>query len=70
MSIEDELRQVEADLERLKAENQDMRNQVRDQGVIDQFETATMISLADQQAEQIAELEQRREALRRKVEEG
>jgi len=72
MSIKDELEQVEADLARLRAENQEIRDQIRDIGATDQVEIASMISQADEQAELIAELERRRDGLleRLKQEEG
>ncbi|NBE93442.1 hypothetical protein FE391_13755 [Nonomuraea sp. KC401] len=70
MSIEDELRQVEEDLARLRAENQDIRDQIRDMGATDQVEISAMISQADEQTELIAELERRRDRLRQRLEEG
>ncbi|GAB2948316.1 hypothetical protein ACFMQL_10470 [Nonomuraea fastidiosa] len=72
MSIKDELEQVEADLARLRAENQEIRDQIRDIGATDQVEIASMISQADEQAELISELERRRDGLlqRLKQEEG
>jgi hypothetical protein len=69
MSTKDELRQVEEDLARLKAENQEARNQVRDMGATDQIEISAHIAQADEQAELIAELERRRAGLQRRVEE-
>ncbi|TDB99781.1 hypothetical protein E1267_36535 [Nonomuraea longispora] len=70
MSIEDEVRQVEEDLARLRAENQDIRDQIRDMGATDQVEISAMISQADEQTELIAELERRRDRLRQRLEEG
>ncbi|TDD12213.1 hypothetical protein E1292_01850 [Nonomuraea deserti] len=70
MSTKDELRQVEEDLARLRAENQDIRDQIRDMGATDQVEISAMISQADEQVELIAELERRRDSLRRRLEEG
>ncbi|TDE57162.1 hypothetical protein E1295_08505 [Nonomuraea mesophila] len=70
MSTEDELRQVEEDLARLRAENQDIRDQIRDMGATDQVEISAMISQADEQTELIAELERRRDRLRQRLEEG
>ncbi|GGT26750.1 hypothetical protein ACFFV7_34025 [Nonomuraea spiralis] len=69
MSTKDELRQVEADLDRLKAENQEVRDQVGDMGATDQIEIAAMIAQADEQSELIAELERRRADLERRVKE-
>lgn len=70
MSTKDELRQVEEDLARLRAENQDIRDQIRDMGATDQVEISAMISQADEQVELIAGLERRRDSLRRRLEEG
>ncbi|MEO3874477.1 hypothetical protein ABGB18_37280 [Nonomuraea sp. B12E4] len=69
MSTKDELRQVEEDLDRLRRENREMRDQMRDMGVTDQVEISAMISQADEQEELIAELERRRDRLRRRLEE-
>ncbi|GAA1691101.1 hypothetical protein AB0C27_35260 [Nonomuraea sp. NPDC048882] len=69
MSTKDELRQVEEDLARLRAENQEVRDQIRDIGATDQVEIATMISQADEQVELIAGLERRRDALIQRLEE-
>ncbi|MFI9596961.1 hypothetical protein [Nonomuraea sp. NPDC052265] len=69
MTTKDELRQVEEDLARLKAENQDLRDQVGDIGATDQIETSAMIAQADEQSELIADLERRRADLERRVEE-
>ncbi|MFG6198522.1 hypothetical protein [Nonomuraea sp. JJY05] len=68
MSTKDDLRQVEEDLVRLKAENQDLRNQVRDMGATDQVEISAMISQADEQEELIAQLEGRRDSLLKRLE--
>lgn len=69
MSAKDELRQVEEDLARLKAENQSVRDQVGDMGATDQVEISAMIAQADEQSELIAQLEQRRADLERRAEE-
>ncbi|NUP67516.1 MAG: hypothetical protein HOW71_35695 [Nonomuraea sp.] len=69
MSAKDELRQVEEDLARLKAENQSVRDQVGDMGATDQVEISAMIAQADEQSELIAQLEQRRADLQRRAEE-
>lgn len=63
MSTRDELRQIEEDLTRLRAENRDIREQIRDMGATDQIEKAAVISQADEQIELIADLERRRDAL-------
>ncbi|SDK50521.1 hypothetical protein [Nonomuraea jiangxiensis] len=69
MSTKDELRQVEEDLDRLRRENREMRDQMRDMGVTDQVEISAIISQADEQVELISELERRRDMLRRRLEE-
>ncbi|PZG13966.1 hypothetical protein [Nonomuraea aridisoli] len=69
MSTKDELRQVEEDLTRLRAENQDMRDQIGEIGATDQVEISAMISQADEQVELIADLERRRDGLIRRLEE-
>ncbi|MFI7424460.1 hypothetical protein [Nonomuraea sp. NPDC049684] len=69
MSTKDELRQVEEDLARLKAENQDLRDQVGTMGATDQIETSAMIAQADEQSELIADLERRRADLERRAQE-
>ncbi|GAA3256501.1 hypothetical protein [Nonomuraea helvata] len=63
MTTKDELQQVEEDLARLRAENQDLRNQVRDFGATDQVEISAVISQADEQEELITQLERRRDTL-------
>ncbi|MEV0614543.1 hypothetical protein AB0I81_14540 [Nonomuraea sp. NPDC050404] len=69
MSTKDELRQVEEDLARLRAENQEVRDQIRDMGATDQVEISAVISQADEQDELIAGLERRRDGLVRRLEE-
>ncbi|MGN9843556.1 hypothetical protein ACTMTI_36070 [Nonomuraea sp. H19] len=69
MTTKDELRRVEEDLTRLRAENKDIRDQIRDMGATDQVEISAMIQQADEQAELIAGLERRRDNLVRKLEE-
>jgi septal ring factor EnvC (AmiA/AmiB activator) len=69
MSTKDELRRVEDDLTRLRAENQDVRDQIRDMGATDQIEVSAMISQADEQVELIAQLERRRDRLIQRLEE-
>ncbi|MBF8189283.1 hypothetical protein ITP53_26830 [Nonomuraea sp. K274] len=68
MGTEDELRRIEADLARLRAENQDVRDQIRDMGATDQVEIAAILSQADEQVELIADLERRRDGLRQRLE--
>ncbi|MFI6738783.1 hypothetical protein ACIBI9_38165 [Nonomuraea sp. NPDC050451] len=68
MSTKDDLRRVEEDLARLKAENQDLRNQIRDMGATDQVEISAVISQADEQEELIAQLEGRRDSLLKRLE--
>ncbi|GAA3447029.1 hypothetical protein [Planomonospora venezuelensis] len=63
MSKRDELRQVEADLERLRAEVAALRDQVGEIGATDAVERSQMINMADEQQGLITELEARREAL-------
>ncbi|TMR09542.1 hypothetical protein ETD86_43105 [Nonomuraea turkmeniaca] len=70
MSTMDELRQVEEDLERLRAENREIREQLRDMGATDQVEKSAVISQADEQVELIAGLERRRDWLLQRLEEG
>ncbi|MEV1169315.1 hypothetical protein [Nonomuraea sp. NPDC049784] len=67
MSTKDELRQIEEDLARLRAENQDLRNQIRDFGATDQVEISAVISQADEQEELIAQLEGRRDTLLKRL---
>jgi hypothetical protein len=67
MSEEDDLRQVEEDLARLRAETKDLRDQIRDMGATDQVEISAMISMADEQEELITELEGRRDELLRRL---
>ncbi|MGN9785940.1 hypothetical protein ACTMTF_31250 [Nonomuraea sp. ZG12] len=68
MSTKDDLRRLDEDLAKLKQDNQDLRDQIRDMGATDQFEIAAMIAQADERAGLIAELEVRRETLRRRLE--
>ncbi|MFI7125684.1 hypothetical protein ACIBQ1_08320 [Nonomuraea sp. NPDC050153] len=67
MSTKDDLREVEEDLVRLRAENQDLRNHIRDVGATDQVEISAMISQADEQEELIAQLEGRRDSLLKRL---
>ncbi|TYB58874.1 hypothetical protein FXF51_35690 [Nonomuraea sp. PA05] len=69
MSTKDELQRVEEDLTRLRAENQEVRDQIRDMGATDQVEISAMISQADEQVELIAGLERRRDRLIERLEE-
>jgi hypothetical protein len=63
MSNRDELRQIEADLERLRTEVAALRDQVGEIGATDAVERAQMINMADEQQVLITVLEGRREAL-------
>ncbi|HUR03862.1 MAG TPA: hypothetical protein VM347_15060 [Nonomuraea sp.] len=70
MSVEDELRQVEEDLARLRAQTKDLRDQIGDMGATDQVEVGAMIGMADEQEELIADLERRRDELVRRRDGG
>ncbi|MEU4232076.1 hypothetical protein AB0F17_47955 [Nonomuraea sp. NPDC026600] len=70
MSVEDELRQVEEDLTRLRAQTKDLRDQIGDMGATDQVEVGAMIGMADEQEELIADLERRRDDLLRRRDGG
>jgi hypothetical protein len=67
MSTDDELRQVEEDLARLRAQNREVREQVGDIGATDPIEIGAMIAMADEQEQLIADLERRRDELRRRL---
>ncbi|WP_327089159.1 hypothetical protein OIE66_00615 [Nonomuraea sp. NBC_01738] len=67
MSTKDELAQVEKDLAQLKAQVQDIREQVSDMGATDQVERSQMLGMADEQDELIADLEGRRDRLMRRL---
>ncbi|MFG3441948.1 hypothetical protein ACGF0J_32285 [Nonomuraea sp. NPDC047897] len=67
MSTDDELRQVEEDLARLRAQNKEVREQIGDIGATDQIEVGAMIAMADEQQQLIADLELRRDELRRRL---
>ncbi|MCF6468621.1 hypothetical protein FAF44_09515 [Nonomuraea sp. MG754425] len=69
MSTKDELRRVEEDLTRLRAENQEIRDQIGDMGATDQIEISSMLGQADEQVELIADLERRRDRLIQRLEE-
>jgi len=68
MSTEEELRRLDEDLARLKRENREQREQIGEMGATDQFEVSALLAQADEQSGLIAELEQRRETLRRRLE--
>ncbi|MDP9849990.1 hypothetical protein [Streptosporangium lutulentum] len=68
MSTQEELRQVEEDLARLRAEAAELRDQVGDLGPTDATERAMMINLADEQEERVAELESWRDELLKRLE--
>jgi hypothetical protein len=70
MSTEEDLRSLDEELAKLKRDNQDQRDQIRDMGATDQTEISAMITQADEQADVIAALEQRREALRQRLTQG
>ncbi|MEV0148656.1 MULTISPECIES: hypothetical protein [unclassified Nonomuraea] len=67
MSTDEELRQVEEDLARLRAENKDIRRQIGELGATDPIEIGTMIAMADDQEQLITDLERRRDELRRRL---
>lgn len=67
MSTEEDLRQVEEDLAGLRTQVKDLREQIGDMGATDQIERASMVTLADELEEQIVELEQLRDDLRKKL---
>ncbi|MFD1939247.1 MULTISPECIES: hypothetical protein [Nonomuraea] len=64
MSTQEELRQLEEDLAKLKSANAELRSQISDMGATDAVERAAMLSMADEQDALIAELETRRDSLR------
>lgn len=68
MTIKDELRQVEEDLARLKRSAQELRDQIGDMGATDLVERSQMLGMADEQDGLIADLERRRDELRRRLE--
>ncbi|MEV0384339.1 hypothetical protein [Nonomuraea sp. NPDC050643] len=68
MSTKDELQDVDKDLERLRTQEREMRQQVGEIGATDQIEVGTMIGQADELAELIAGLERRRDHLRERLE--
>lgn len=67
MSTEDELRQVEEDLAGLRTQVKELREQIGDMGATDQVEISSMVNMADEMQEQIVELEQLRDDLRKKL---
>ncbi|WP_219471319.1 hypothetical protein [Nonomuraea rhizosphaerae] len=67
MTTKDELRDVEEDLARLRAEVKDLRAQIGDMGATDQVEVSAMIGQADEQEGLIADLEGRRDELLRRL---
>ncbi|MGW0806565.1 hypothetical protein [Nonomuraea sp. NPDC002799] len=68
MSTKEELRQVEEDLARLRAQSQDIRNQIPEIGATDQIEISAMITQADELDGLIAEFERRRDTLSERLE--
>jgi len=67
MSLQEELRQVEEDLGRLRAEVTDMRRQVGEVGPTDPAERSMMINQADEQEILVGELEARRQDLLKRL---
>ncbi|WP_113699299.1 hypothetical protein [Nonomuraea lactucae] len=67
MSTDEELRQIEEDLARLRAQNKEVREQIGEIGATDPIEIGAMIAMADEQDQLIAELELRRDELRRRL---
>ncbi|WP_433242818.1 hypothetical protein ACQPYK_38760 [Streptosporangium sp. CA-135522] len=70
MSIQEELRQVEKDMSRLRTEASELRRQVGEIGPTDAAERSALINMADQQDALADELEGRREELRRQADEA
>ncbi|GGT06736.1 hypothetical protein GCM10010156_75140 [Planobispora rosea] len=70
MSKREELRQVEADLERLRAEVASIRDQLTDLGPADAVERSQMINMADEQQALIVGLEARRDTLLRSLDDA
>ncbi|GAA0946847.1 hypothetical protein [Nonomuraea longicatena] len=67
MTTKKELRQVEEDLVRLKESTRDLRTQINEMGATDLVERSQMLSMADEQDELVADLERRRDELRRRL---
>src|SRR5689334_9229525 len=67
MSLQEELRQVEGDLERLRAEVAELRGQVGEIGPTDAVERAMLINQADEQEILVGELEARRDDLLKRL---
>jgi hypothetical protein len=67
MSTKDELRQIDQEVARMRAEVADLRDQIGDMGATDEVEKSAMINMADEQDGRIAELEGRREELLRRL---
>ncbi|MFF5112964.1 hypothetical protein [Streptosporangium sp. NPDC000509] len=67
MSLQEELRQVDEDLERLRAEVAELRGQVGEIGPTDAVERAMLINQADEQEILIGELEARRDDLLKRL---
>lgn len=67
MSIQDELRQVDEDLAKLRSATADLREQIGDMGPTDAAERSAMIYMADEQDGVIEELEARREGLLKRL---
>lgn len=69
MSIREELRQIEKDLERIRAEAADLHRQVGDLGPTDPVERSALINMAQEQEALAVELEARREGLLQRLNE-
>ncbi|WP_084964437.1 hypothetical protein [Thermoactinospora rubra] len=67
MSIQDELRQVDEDLAKLRASAADLREQISDMGPGDAVDRASMMTMAEEQERLIADLQARREQLQRRL---
>jgi predicted nucleic acid-binding Zn-ribbon protein len=63
MSIDEEVRRLDEEIARLKQQNQEQREQIRDMGATDQTEIAALITQIEEQEAVIAELEERRASL-------
>ena len=59
MSIDEEVRRLDEEIARLKQQNQEQREQIRDMGATDQTEIAALITQIEEQEAVIAELEER-----------
>ncbi|GAA2876851.1 hypothetical protein GCM10010517_38130 [Streptosporangium fragile] len=69
MSVKDELREVEEDIERLRSEVAELRRQVGDLGPSDAAERSMLINQADEEQALLLGLEARREDLIKRLNE-